>query len=124
MFIALFWIYLADATLLIVHEIDSAYQKEWELFKLPGGPTGFMALHIPLVLAIILGLYLAAEESLAGLILSLLLSAGGIFAFTIHNIFLKKGDKRFSSGFSIALLWAMLPVSLAQMAITIYLLAV
>ena len=33
---ALFWTYLADLTLLVVHEIDSAYWKEWELFHLPG----------------------------------------------------------------------------------------
>jgi len=33
----LLWLYLANAVLLINHEIDSAYWKEWELFKLPGG---------------------------------------------------------------------------------------
>ena len=30
-------IYLINATLLIVHEIDSAYWEEWKLFGLPGG---------------------------------------------------------------------------------------
>jgi hypothetical protein len=29
---ALFWLYLTNAVLLINHEIDSAYWKEWELF--------------------------------------------------------------------------------------------
>ena len=33
----LFWVYLANAVLLIVHEIGSAYWKEWDLFRLPGG---------------------------------------------------------------------------------------
>ena len=28
----LLWLYLADAVLLITHEIDSAYWKEWNLF--------------------------------------------------------------------------------------------
>ena len=32
----LVWLYLTNAVLLINHEIDSAYWKEWELFKLPG----------------------------------------------------------------------------------------
>jgi hypothetical protein len=45
MFDLLTWIYLVNATLLIVHEIDSAYWKEWELFKLPGGAGGFVILH-------------------------------------------------------------------------------
>lgn len=26
------WLYLANATVLITHEIDSAYWHEWELF--------------------------------------------------------------------------------------------
>ena len=34
MFELLFWLYLVNAVLLITHEIDSAYWKEWELFKL------------------------------------------------------------------------------------------
>ena len=44
----LFWIYLANAVLLISHEIDSAYWKEWDLFKLPGGITGFLIIHFHL----------------------------------------------------------------------------
>jgi hypothetical protein len=42
---ALFWFYFMNAILLIVHEIDSAYWKEWELFKLRGGITGFLIIH-------------------------------------------------------------------------------
>jgi hypothetical protein len=30
----IFWLYLTNAVLLINHEIDSAYWKEWEIFKL------------------------------------------------------------------------------------------
>ena len=44
----LFWLYLANALTLIVHEIDSAYWKEWDLFRLPGGEAGFLLLHFPL----------------------------------------------------------------------------
>jgi len=44
----LFWLYLINAILLINHEIDSAFWKEWELFKLPGGIGGFLILHFPI----------------------------------------------------------------------------
>ncbi|MHA1463081.1 MAG: DUF6713 family protein, partial [Candidatus Heimdallarchaeota archaeon] len=30
----MFWLYMVNAVLLILHEIDSAYWKEWELFKM------------------------------------------------------------------------------------------
>jgi hypothetical protein len=29
----LFWLYLVNSVLLINHEIDSAYWKEWDLFR-------------------------------------------------------------------------------------------
>ena len=45
----LLWLYLTNAVLLINHEIDSAYWKEWELFRLPGGIAGFLLLHSPLL---------------------------------------------------------------------------
>ena len=52
----LFWIYLINAILLINHEIDSAFWREWELFKLPGGTSGFLALHFPILFLVLYGL--------------------------------------------------------------------
>ena len=59
----LLWLYLANSVLLINHEIDSAYWKEWELFNLPGGITGFLLLHFPLLLFILWGLILISRHS-------------------------------------------------------------
>jgi len=44
----LLWIYFVYLVFLIIHELDSAYWKEWDLFRLPGGITVFLALHFPL----------------------------------------------------------------------------
>lgn len=55
--------YLANSVLLINHEIDSVYWREWELFKLPGGPTGFLLLHFPLLFLILFGLILVYRHS-------------------------------------------------------------
>lgn len=118
----LVWVYLVNAVLLINHEIDSAFWKEWELFKLPGGIGGFLALHFPLLFIILFGLLQVSQESFTGLVLSLLLSAGGIFAFTVHTIFIKKGRKEFDTGISRFILAATLLTSLIQLAITVVLL--
>ena len=40
------WIYLVNAVFLINQEMDSAYWKEWELFKMKGGVTGFLLIHL------------------------------------------------------------------------------
>ncbi len=119
---ALFWLYLVNAVLLINHEIDSAYWKEWELFGLPGGVSGFLLLHLPLLFLVLYGLVLVFQRTLAGLIFSLLLSAGGLFAFSIHTYFLRRGREEFRAPVSLVILGATLAVSLVQGALTVALL--
>jgi len=116
----LFWLYLANSVLLINHEIDSAYWKEWELFNLPGGPTGFLLLHFPLLLLILWGLILVSAHTFWGLIFSFILCFGGIFAVAVHTYFLKKGREEFNKPISKLILTAILLVSVAQLVTTFY----
>lgn len=115
---AMFWLYFVNAVLLIIHEIDSAYWKEWELFKIPGGISGFLIIHFPLIGAILFGLCAIILWPITGIVFSFTLCAGGLFAFSIHTYFLKKGKEEFNSPISIAILIATLVVSLTQLAIT------
>lgn len=121
MFELLLWLYLVNAVLLINHEIDSAYWKEWELFKLPGSISGFLIIHFPLLFLVLYGLILVYKQTFAGLIFSLLLCVGGVFAFFIHTYFIRKGREEFKSPVSIFILIATLIVSIAQATVTIYL---
>lgn len=116
----LFWLYLINSVLLINHEIDSAYWKEWELFKLPGGITGFLLLHFPLLFVILWGLILVSRHSSWGFVFSLLLCLGGLFAFAIHTYFLRKGRAEFNNPISRFMLAAILVASLIQLAATLY----
>jgi hypothetical protein len=118
----LFWVYLSNAVLLILHEIDSAYWKEWELFRLPGGVTGFLLVHIPILPLVLYGLVLVSQRTFAGLVLSVILGLAGVFAFSIHMYFIRQGRDEFKSPISVAILLATLAVSLVQAAITIYML--
>lgn len=110
----LFWLYLLNSILLINHEIDSAYWQEWQLFKMPGGIGGFLILHFPLLFFILYGLVLLARGSKAGLIFSLILSCGGVFAFCIHAYFIRKGRHEFTLIVSRLILTATFMVSLFQ----------
>ncbi len=114
----LFWLYFCNAILLIIHEIDSAYWKEWELFHLPGGVEGFLVLHVPLLAAILYGLTEVRRLSSAGLVLSFILSFGGIFAFAIHSCFIRKGRSEFKTPMSLGILFATLAVSVVQLIVT------
>lgn len=120
----LLWLYLTNAVLLINHEIDSAYWKEWDLFKLPGGIAGFLLLHFPLLFFILYGLILVSRHSSWGLIFSLLLCFGGLFAFSIHTYFLRKGRMEFNQPVSKCILVAILVVSVVQLAVTLYMLMI
>ena len=120
----LFWVYLVNAVLLINHEIDSAYWKEWDLFGTPGGITGFLLIHFPALFLFLYGLVLVYQAATAGLIISLILSLSGLFAFTIHTYFIKRGREEFATPISHVILIATLILSLIQLFITIYLLIV
>jgi predicted membrane protein len=115
----LFWLYFCNAVLLIVHEIDSAYWKEWDLFRLPGGINGFLVLHIPMLAVILYGMIAVRQNSPPGLIFSLILSLGVIFAFAIHTYFLRKGRPEFNALMSISILVATLVVSVIQFVVTV-----
>jgi hypothetical protein len=117
----LLWLYLSNSVLLINHEIDSAYWKEWELFKLPGGITGFLLIHFPMLLFVLYGLILVSRQTFSGMIFSLILCFGGIFAFSIHTYFLKNGRKEFDKPISKLILAATLIVSIVQLIVTTYL---
>jgi hypothetical protein len=101
-----------------VHEIDSAYWEEWKLFRLPGGLQGFLLIHVPLIALILFGLLEVNAESSLGYIISMVLSLGGIFAFSIHTYFIKKGNEQFNTIASQTLLYLMLICSLIQIYLT------
>jgi hypothetical protein len=120
----LFWVYLVNSVLLINHEIDSAYWREWDLFKLPGGVTAFLMMHVPLMFFVLYGLVLVFQRFWAGLMFSLILSFAGLFAFAVHAFFLRQGRQEFNTPVSLLLLIAILAVSVIQAVTTIYLLMV
>ncbi|UCE65094.1 MAG: hypothetical protein JSU85_09445 [Candidatus Zixiibacteriota bacterium] len=120
----LLWLYLMNAVLLVNHEIDSAYWKEWELFRLPGEISGFLLIHFPLLFIVFYGLVLIIRQSFLGYIFSIFLCLGGIFAFAIHTYFLKKGREEFNKPISKMILISTLLVSVAQLIVTIFLMTV
>ena len=122
MYNILFWLYLSNSVLLINHEIDSAYWKEWDLFRLPGGISLFLLLHFPLLALVIYGLVLVSQHSFSGLLFSLALSLAGVFAFAVHMYFIRKGRPEFNAPVSLFILYSTLFVSLAQGGLTVYLL--
>jgi len=117
----LLWIYLINSVILINHEIDSAYWQEWKLFN-PDDTSdakGFLIIHFPMLFAILFGLILIDRGLIAGYIISLIVAAGGIFAFFFHFYHLRKGRKEFNNWLSKLILILTFPISIFQIALTI-----
>lgn len=117
----LFWTYLVNSVILINHEIDSAYWQEWKLLnpKDEKGINGFLILHIPMLFAVLIGLVFVYDYKFAGYIISLILSACGIYAFIFHFYHLMKGRQEFNTAISKGLLVSTLIISMFQIILTV-----
>ena len=98
--------YLVNASLVLCHEIDSAYWQEWRLFHLPGGSAGFVAMHLVVVPVILVGLVKVARGSEQSRWWSIPIGVAGAAGCIAHLTFLARGDERFSTPFSLALIVA------------------
>ena len=113
----LFLLYIAGLTLLILHEMDSTFWKEWDLFHLPGGQPGFLLMHLPLWPLAIYGALQVWNGTSAGTIYAIVVAAAGLIGFGLHTYFLRTGHPEFDTPVSKGILWAMLLVSIAQFAV-------
>ncbi len=87
------WIYIINLTLLLLHEIESAYWKEWEILKLPGGITGFIVMHFPLIILLLFGLVELRDQTLTGYIFALINGIAGVIPFLVHNVLVRVEGK-------------------------------
>jgi hypothetical protein len=107
-------IYSINLTLLFVHEIDSAFWKEWELFGMSGDIQGFLIMNIPLILSGLIGFRYLILGHKSGYYFALVCAASGIFAFCIHMYFIMNNHQEFTLPVSIIILAATLILSLIQ----------
>jgi hypothetical protein len=107
-------LYLANASVLITHEIESAYWREWELLHLPGEVQLFLFLNLGLVLLVLVGFRALVRGQRGGLWFSLGLAGAGVLAFSIHGFFLARGHPEFRLPTSYAILGVSFALSLVQ----------
>jgi hypothetical protein len=88
-------LYVLTVTLLLAHQIDSAYWHEWELFGIPGGIQVFVLLNVLVTLPFLAGLVRTAKSPADGTSFALALSLVGIATFCIHVWFRLRGHPEF-----------------------------
>ena len=97
--------YILNATLILLHEIESGYEKEWEILKLPGRITGFIIMHIPIILILFFGLLAIERQSFLGYFIGIMSGAGGLIPFLVHKVLIRR-DEHFNSRISNILIYS------------------
>ena len=88
----LMFFYILNVTILALHEIESGYEKEWEILKLPGKITGFILLHIPIFFIFFYGLYCIMQYPHMRTIISIVIGIAGFIPFLVHKLFVNKKE--------------------------------
>ncbi len=109
------WLFLANATMLVTHQIDAAFWHEWELFGIPGGNQVNLLLNIPIIALVLYAYGRVVADIHAGMFFCKLLAALGFLTCAIHSFFLVRGNESFVQPMSIGLLTATFVLSAWQL---------
>jgi multidrug transporter EmrE-like cation transporter len=111
----LYWLFLANATVLITHQIDAAYWHEWDLFFIPGGNQVNLLLNLPIIAFVLYAHGRIVPNVHKGLAFYKLLAGLGFLTVAIHSFFLLRGSESFNQPMSLALLVATFVLSAWQL---------
>lgn len=115
----LIMICIVNSILLILHEIESAYENEWKILHLPGDISLFLLIHIPILILFFLcpiGILLGIKGSY---LISLMIGIGGMIPLIIHKLLIFKKDA-FNRMTSNVIIYGNSLIGLVQIVITIY----
>jgi uncharacterized protein DUF6713 len=110
-------LYVLNSALLFTHEIDSGFWREWELFRLPGGVSGFLAANFALIVVTQLGFRSVVLRKASRRLWAVLLATAGIVAAVVHGAFLAAGTSQFGTATSMGLLATWFAGSILQFAV-------
>ena len=88
----LVFFYILNLIILILHEIESGYEKEWEILRLPIQLTGFLLLHIPLLFLFLYGLCAIIQYPQTKATISILAGITGLIPFLVHKVIINKKE--------------------------------
>jgi hypothetical protein len=108
-------LYLGNVALLSTHQADAAYWHEWDVFGVPGGLPVFLAFNIVAVALVAVGLVRVAEGAPSARRAAGLCAALGLFTVALHAVFLWLDRDAFWTPASLAILFGVLALSVAQL---------
>ena len=89
---------------LILHQIDAAYWKEWEMFQLPGGVQGFLVFNLAAISLVLVGYRHVLLNTTQAPWYAAVCAALGVGTFLIHAGFALAGQEQFHLPLSVAII--------------------
>jgi hypothetical protein len=106
--------YFSTLCLLVLHQIDAAYWREWEMFHLPGGIQGYLAFNLLAIPFLLLGYTQVVLRGDKAVLFASICAALGALTFLIHAGFALAGFSQFHLPLSMALIVLCLASALWQ----------
>jgi hypothetical protein len=89
---------------LILHQIDAAYWKEWEMFHVPGGVQGFLVFNLAAIALVLVGYRHVLLGTQRATRYACVCAALGVGTFLIHAGFALAGQEQFYLPLSVAII--------------------
>ena len=112
-------IYILTLSLLVTHQIDAAYWKEWELFLVPGEIQFFDIFNLAVIPVLLVGFKSVVLMKKSGYYYSYFLSSLGLLTFLIHSGFYWNGYRQFTLPVSLAVIILCAVSAVIQLIVTI-----
>jgi len=110
--------YLITMSLLILHQIDAAYWKEWQMFYLPGGIQVFLLFNIFIIPIVLIGYKQLITQSNTAHFYSYLCASLAVLTFVMHFGFALLGASQFHLPLSMTIIVFCLIFGIRQLVLT------
>ena len=90
--------------LLATHQVDASFQREWELFGVPGGIEFFLLFNLVAVGVLLFSLLKLAANAKLSAFWRFIIPITGLLTTGIHGVFFAAGRTEFSQPASVAIL--------------------
>ncbi len=112
-------IVVLNLAVLITHQIDAAYWREWEMFQLPGGVQLFDVLNLLIFMVILIAITPVIQRRRSGFKCSLMIAGASALVLPIHAGFWLAGYSQFDMPVSTLVIVGSFVTALTQIGLTL-----
>jgi len=103
-----------NIALLATHQVDASYQREWELFRVPGELNFFLFFNLVAISVLLIAFSKLSAGQARNWFWKYVVPATGLVTVLLHAVFIVIGNPEFTQPISISILMLILVTSIWQ----------